>query len=217
MALLSLSVVIPTHDTRELTLRCLASFGAGGAAPVELMVVDDASSDGTAGAVRTDFPGVVVLETDGNIGFSRAANLGVERASGEVILVLNSDTEVDDGALAALVGAFSDDESLGIGGAELLDFDGAPQWRAGRWPRPGWLFAPGFGARGDAESTPRATPLRRRRRRQERPRRLGERCGHGRPAGGLAELRTLRRRITASTARISISARRRDGRVGRWR
>jgi len=148
MALLSLSVVIPTHDTRELTLQCLGSLGQGGAALAEVIVVDDASSDGTADAVKTFDPGVIVVAADGNIGFSRAVNLGVGQASGEIILVLNSDTEVDDGALAALVGAFSDDESLGIGGAELLDFDGTPQWRAGRWPRRGWLFlqASGLGA-----------------------------------------------------------------------
>jgi GT2 family glycosyltransferase len=141
----SLSVVIPTHDTRELTLRCLGSLTAGGVAPVEIILVDDVSSDGTADAVRAGFPDVVVLEAERNLGFSRAANLGVGRASGELILVLNSDTEVDDGALAALVGAFADDESLGIGGAELLDPDGTAQWRAGRWPSPTWLFTQASG------------------------------------------------------------------------
>ncbi len=148
MGIPSLSVVVPTHDTRELTLRCLASLDAGGVSPVEVIVVDDASTDGTVGAVRTDFPTIQVLETDQNLGFSRAANLGVERASGDLVLVLNSDTEVGEGALAALVGAFSDDESLGIGGAELLDLDGTPQWRAGRRPRPTWLFlqASGLGS-----------------------------------------------------------------------
>lgn len=145
MSIPSLSVVVPTRDTRELTLRCLGSLAAGGVTPVDIILVDDASSDGTADAVRAELPGVVVLEAERNLGFSRAANMGVERASGEIILVLNSDTEVDDGALAALVGAFADDESLGIGGAELLDPDGVPQWRAGRWPSRRWLFAQASG------------------------------------------------------------------------
>lgn len=141
----SLSVIVPTHDTLELTLRCLSSLRAGGAAPVDVIVVDDASSDGTAEAVRASDPGVTVVETDGNVGFSRAVNLGVEKTTGDVILLLNSDTEVLEGSLAALVAAFTDDGSLGIGGAELLDPDGLPQWRAGRWPTRMWLFAQASG------------------------------------------------------------------------
>jgi len=145
MAVPTISVVIPTHDTRELTLRCLASLDRGGAAPVEVVVVDDASSDGTAEAVRDRENRVVVVETDGNVGFSRAVNLGAERTTGDLLLVLNSDTEVGQGAFDAVVRAFSDDRTLGIGGAELIGADGAPQWRAGKWPTAGWLFAQASG------------------------------------------------------------------------
>jgi GT2 family glycosyltransferase len=145
MATPTISVVIPTHDTRELTLRCLASLDRGGAAPVEVIVVDDASSDGTAEAVRDRENRVVVVETDGNIGFSRAVNLGAERTTGDLLLVLNSDTEIGEGAFDALARSFSDDRTLGIGGAELIDTDGAPQWRAGKWPTAGWLFAQASG------------------------------------------------------------------------
>ena len=145
MAVFTISVVIPTHDTRELTLRCLGSLDRGGAAPAEVIVVDDASSDGTADAVRGRESGVIVVETDGNIGFSRAVNLGAERATGDLLLVLNSDTEVGEGAFDALETAFSNDRALGIGGAELIDPDGAPQWRAGKWPTTWWLFAQASG------------------------------------------------------------------------
>ncbi len=147
MVLPSISVVIPTHDTRELTLRCLGSLGYGGAPLADVIVVDDASSDGTADAVSARHPGVIVVATEGNIGFSRAVNLGAERATGDLLLVLNSDTEVGEGVLADLAEVFSDDTSLGIGGAELIDPDGAPQWRAGQWPTLRWLFAQasGFG------------------------------------------------------------------------
>lgn len=136
----SLSVVIPTHDTRELTLACLASLPAGGAEPLEIIVVDDASSDGTAAAVQDLHPDAAVVATSRNVGFSRAANLGAERAAGEVVLLLNSDTEVLEGALAAALAAFADDPHLGIAGAELFDPSGRAQWRAGRRPTPAWLF-----------------------------------------------------------------------------
>lgn len=141
----SLSVVIPTHNTRELTLRCLASLGAGGVRPKDVVVVDDASEDGTAEAVRVGAVDAEVVETGDNVGFSRAANLGVDRTIGDLVLVLNSDTEVLEGSLAALVAAFADDQRLGIGGAELFDPEGRPQWRAGRRPTAAWLFAQASG------------------------------------------------------------------------
>ena len=112
---------------------------------MDVIVVDDASSDGTAEAVRTSNPEATVVETGRNVGFSRAVTLGVKRTVGDVILVLNSDTEILEGALSALMGAFADDWALGIGGAELLDPDGSPQWRAGRWPTPFWLLAQSSG------------------------------------------------------------------------
>jgi len=140
-----LSVVIPTRDTLELTRRCLVSLREGGETPVDVIVVDDASSDGTASAIRAEHPEATVIETGRNLGFSRAVNLGVERTSGDIVLVLNSDTEVLKGALAAMAGAFTDDRSLGIGGAELQDPDGTPQWRAGRWPTTIWLLAQASG------------------------------------------------------------------------
>lgn len=145
MASPSLSVVIPTHNTRELILRCLESLGDGGVEPVDLVVVDDASTDGTADAIRSSHPGAVVIETDDNVGFGAAANLGAAKTFGEIVLVLNSDTEVLEGSLAALVAAFAENGDLGVCGAELLDPDGTPQWRAGRWPSRSWLFAQASG------------------------------------------------------------------------
>jgi hypothetical protein len=140
MAVPSLSVVIPTHDTCGLTLRCLSSLGHGGVEPVDVIVVDDASTDGTAEAVRRTRAASEIVELDRNVGFSRAANRGAERARGDVLLFLNSDTEILEGALAALVAAFADDPKLGVAGGELFNFDGSPQWRAGRRPTPVWLF-----------------------------------------------------------------------------
>ena len=145
MVLPSLSVVIPTHNTRGLVLSCVGSLGGGGAAPVEVVVVDDGSTDGSAAAVLSRHPEVSVVETDGNVGFGAAANLGVAGTTGEIVLVLNSDTEVLDGGLAARVAAFAEDPKLGVAGAELLDPDGTPQWRAGSWPNRKWLFAQASG------------------------------------------------------------------------
>jgi GT2 family glycosyltransferase len=135
-----LSVVIPTHDTRELTLRCVGSLAAGGVAGLEVVVVDDGSSDGTAEALAAAHPGVEVVRLPAAAGFTRAANLGLARSRGRVLLLLNRDTEVEPGSLAALLEAFARDGRLGAAGAVLHYPDGSPQWSGGREPGLLWLF-----------------------------------------------------------------------------
>jgi GT2 family glycosyltransferase len=144
MAPLSLSVVIPTHDTRELTLKCLDALYAAWPerAGMEVILVDDASRDGTAEAARSRHPGVLVLRHETAERFTRAANAGLARARGEILLLLNSDTEVvPGGGLARLVARFAEDPRLGIAGALLHYPDGAPQWSGGREPTLLWFFA----------------------------------------------------------------------------
>jgi GT2 family glycosyltransferase len=134
-----LSIVIPTHNTRDLTLRCVQTLEAEGTA-VEIVVVDDGGSDDTAEALAVGHPGVQVLRQSPAGGFTRAANLGLARARGEILLLLNSDTEVAPGALSALLAAFGRDPELGVAGAALHYPDGSPQWSGGRAPSLLWLF-----------------------------------------------------------------------------
>jgi N-acetylglucosaminyl-diphospho-decaprenol L-rhamnosyltransferase len=136
-----LSIVIPTHDTRELTLRCLESVLGAPVAGMEVILVDDASRDGTAEAVRARFPAVTVLANERVERFTRSANLGLERTRGEIVLLLNSDTEVAAGGLAALLEVFAHEPRLGIAGALLHYPDGSPQWSGGREPSLAWFFA----------------------------------------------------------------------------
>jgi N-acetylglucosaminyl-diphospho-decaprenol L-rhamnosyltransferase len=136
-----LSIVIPTHGTRDLVLRCLESLAAAPVAGQEVIVVDDASRDGTAEAVEQSHPGVTVLRNEEPLRFTRSANLGLARASGEILLLLNSDTEVAPGGLAGLAGVFASEPRLGIAGALLHYPDGSPQWSGGQAPSPAWFFA----------------------------------------------------------------------------
>jgi GT2 family glycosyltransferase len=137
----SLSIVIPTHDTRELTLRCLDSLYAAPPPGLEVILVDDASRDGTAEAVRERHPQVTVLRHETAARFTRSANAGLAQAKGEILLLLNSDTEVAPGALERLVGVFARQPWLGIAGARLHYPGGAPQWSGGREPTLAWFFA----------------------------------------------------------------------------
>ncbi len=139
-----LSIVIPTHSTRDMTLRCLGSV-LRSATDLEVIVVDDASTDQTAEAIAQRFPQVRVLVNPRRSGFSRTSNRGLAEATGEVLLLLNSDTEVSSRAVAAVRAAFAREPRLGVAGAQLRYPDGSPQWSAGREPTPVWLFATASG------------------------------------------------------------------------
>lgn len=137
-----MSIVVPTHNTRDLTLKCLNRLErAATAISHEVVVVDDGSGDGTADAVRAAYPRVHVLRHESSLGFSAAANAGLRQASGSVLLLLNSDTEVEAGAFQALMHALASDSRLGIVGAQLHYPNGEPQWSGGAAPGIAWLFA----------------------------------------------------------------------------
>ncbi len=135
-----LSVVIPTHDTRALTLVCIDRALAAGEPPPEVVLVDDGSTDGTADAVREGFPTVRILRNERAFGFTGACNRGLAEAQGQLFVLLNSDTEVDPGGWDAVGAAFDDDPGLGIVGAALRYPDGTPQWSGGGEPTLRWLF-----------------------------------------------------------------------------
>jgi GT2 family glycosyltransferase len=135
-----LSVIVPTHETRELTLRCIETLESEGTTGLQIVVVDDGSSDWTAEALATGHPNVDVLRLATAVGFTRAANLGLAQARGEILLLLNSDTEVEPGSFTPLLAAFDRDPKLGAAGAALHYPDGSPQWSGGSAPTLLWLF-----------------------------------------------------------------------------
>jgi GT2 family glycosyltransferase len=136
-----ISVVVPTRETRELTLRCLACLTAARPAAAELIVVDDGSADGTTDAIAASYPDVRLLRHEAPRGFTAAANAGAALATRELVLLLNSDTEVSADALGALAEAFAGDGGLGVAGSLLFYPDGRPQWSGGGLPGNLWLFA----------------------------------------------------------------------------
>ncbi|HET8645245.1 MAG TPA: glycosyltransferase, partial [Vicinamibacteria bacterium] len=114
-------MVVPTHDTRELTLRCLESVEFLGAEGAQVMLVDDGSGDGTADAARGAYEWLEVLRNEEAQGFARAANRGLAAARGRLLLLLNSDTELHGDAFRHVLDAFQQDERLGVAGASLVD------------------------------------------------------------------------------------------------
>src|SRR5687767_6953767 len=92
-----LSVVIPSHHRVDLLAVCLASVFQHAAKRLEVIVVDDASPSGVVAAAAARFPGVIVHRRPRQEGFAAAANSGIRLSTGEVVQLLNDDTEVTPG------------------------------------------------------------------------------------------------------------------------
>jgi GT2 family glycosyltransferase len=98
------SVVIVSYRTRDLTLRGVAALRAtNSAVPHEIILVDNASDDGSAAAVATSFPDVRVIRLTANVGFARAVNAAAALARGQWLLLMNPDTEPVGDLLSAFV------------------------------------------------------------------------------------------------------------------
>jgi GT2 family glycosyltransferase len=83
----TVSIIIVTFNTRELTLSAVQSvFDSGGAFVWDVIVVDNGSRDGTEAAVKERFPGVKYISSERNLGFARANNLGAREAVGELLV-----------------------------------------------------------------------------------------------------------------------------------
>lgn len=135
----TVSVIVPLYNGRHLIGPCLRSIPDG----IEVVVVDDGSSDGAPDLVEQEFPEVLLLRNDRNRGFGATCNRGLTAARGDVRVVLNSDARLQPGSLRALVAAF-DDAGVGIAGARRLFPDGSHQTSAARFPTPASIFAGSF-------------------------------------------------------------------------
>src|SRR5689334_13071974 len=101
-----ISIGIVSYNTRDLLRDCLQSLrqpANAGEATIEVIVADNGSSDGSVEMVEREFPEFQAFYTGGNIGYGRANNAAFERATGRYFFVLNSDTEVEPGALREMV------------------------------------------------------------------------------------------------------------------
>ena len=120
-----LSVVIVAYRCRELLLDCLASLRPEAQGmTLEVIVVDNASGDGSVEAVRATHPWVRLLPLDANVGFARANNHGLRVARGAHVLLLNPDTLLPPGALAACLRELARRPQVGMLGCKLVRPDG---------------------------------------------------------------------------------------------
>ena len=135
----AVSVIIVSYNTRAMTLDCLAALYAdldNSRVEAEVLVVDNASADGSANAIRAAFSRAKVIEMGRNAGFGAANNAAMAQARGEFLLLLNSDAFLKPGATAAMIECMRRYRRAGVVGPRLLNVDGSLQRSCFRYPTP---------------------------------------------------------------------------------
>ncbi len=119
------SILMVNWNTREMTLACLASlYAETRAASFEVILVDNGSGDGSADAIRAAYPQVRLLAETVNHGFAKANNIAAEKAKGRYLLLLNTDTVVQNSAVDQLVSFADANPAAGIWGGRTIFADG---------------------------------------------------------------------------------------------
>jgi hypothetical protein len=133
-----MAVVIVNYNTRDHLSDCLTSVM--GNDPGEVVVVDNASSDGSAEMVRSEFPTVQLQVNQRNAGYGTAANQGISRCLSDYVLLLNSDTILPGGALNTLSAYMDQNPQTGVVGPRLEYPDGRHQVSSFPFPTPLYTF-----------------------------------------------------------------------------
>ena len=131
---MDLTVLILNFNTKDLLNSCLQSiFDKKWQHRIEVMIVDNGSSDGSAALVKKNFPQVNFVESGENLGFTGGNNLGLKEVKSKYALLLNSDTKILDGSLDKLID-FMDKTDYDIASCKLMDGEGNFQPNAGQLP-----------------------------------------------------------------------------------
>ena len=133
--MIDLSVAIPSWNTREFLDQCLRSvYETAKGFSFEVIVVDNASSDGSPEMVASKYPHVKLVRNRTNLGFAAACNIGFKHSTGRYFLILNSDTIVLPNAFAYLIQFMDEHPEAGAAGCRLLNRDGTLQRSCSKFP-----------------------------------------------------------------------------------
>ena len=133
--MVDVSIIIVNWNTSGLLLQCLDSIHrARPSCAVEVIVVDNGSSDDSVPMLLERFPDVLLIRNEQNLGFARANNQGLSSGRGRYFLLLNSDTIVLPGSIDKLVEVADYHKELGVVGPKLLNMDGTIQNSWGSFP-----------------------------------------------------------------------------------
>ncbi len=152
------SCVVVSFNTKKLTLRCLAAFAEADCLCSEVCVVDNASTDGTAVALKREpaewafdqvekktAPKLQIISLSNNIGFGSASNIGVDSTNAPFVALVNSDAFVFPGALQVLRDYLLANPKVGVVGPRLLNADGSIQESRFAFPTPWRVWSENLG------------------------------------------------------------------------
>jgi GT2 family glycosyltransferase len=126
--LVDYSFVIVSWNAQDYLRQCLDSIAAESTGlSVEVIVVDNASADGSADMVESDYPGTVLIRNAANVGFARANNQGMAVSSGRYLCLVNSDVVIHPGCLTRMKDFLDDHPEVGLAGPKVLNADGTLQ------------------------------------------------------------------------------------------
>ncbi len=122
-----LSIIILSYNTKELLLRCLQSVDTAvkGLDNIEIIVVDNGSTDGTVGEIQNDNSRLKVIRNEENLGFAKANNLGIKESSGKYILLLNSDTLLEKETIQKMIKFMEENPQIGVATCRVEFPDGS--------------------------------------------------------------------------------------------
>src|SRR5450759_5916224 len=110
-----ISVVIVSWNTKKLTCECVGSLReCGDDLAMEIIVVDNASSDGTPDVIAAQFPEVVLIRNDRNLGFAAANNIGIRQSHGRLVCLINSDVVVPTDCLPKMIHFMDQHSDIGV-------------------------------------------------------------------------------------------------------
>ncbi|HEV3483138.1 MAG TPA: glycosyltransferase family 2 protein [Candidatus Acidoferrales bacterium] len=121
----TISFVIVTWNAKEYVTECLQSIRENCSVPAEIIVVDNASHDGTPGWVSERFPECHLVETGTNLGFARGNNVGITLATGEYLFLVNSDVKILPRCVENLIELMEANPDVALAGPQMLGPDGS--------------------------------------------------------------------------------------------
>ncbi|MDO7908858.1 glycosyltransferase family 2 protein [Paenibacillus sp. JX-17] len=144
---MDVSILIVSYNTCRLTLDCLDSvFASKTGYQYEVIVIDNQSSDDSVQAIGDKYPEITLITNDENTGFATANNQGMEAAQGRYILLLNSDTVIQDDTLQTMIEFMDNNENVGASGCKVILPDGSLDKACKRgFPTPSASFYYAFG------------------------------------------------------------------------
>lgn len=134
---MDVSIIIVNYNTKDLISNCLKSiFEQTVEVKFEIIVVDNASIDGSQQLLKNNFPNILLIESPENLGFGKANNLGAKHAKGKYLFLLNSDTELIENSIKFLIEYFEQEKEIKLGavGCKLVNKNLDPQASFGNFP-----------------------------------------------------------------------------------